>query len=199
MRAARFYSARDIRIDEVPEPDQDLGARDVVVKPRWCGICGTDLHEYMAGPIIIPVEPAPTTGGRAQIMGHEFSGEVLAVGSEVSHLGPGDRISVMPLAYCGECYYCRRGLNNLCPRMACVGLMTPWGGFAEVAVVQDYQAWPLPESVSYEQGAVIEPAAAAAYGVERGQVRAGDTVLVTGGGPIGALAVLAAFAAGAGE
>jgi (R,R)-butanediol dehydrogenase/meso-butanediol dehydrogenase/diacetyl reductase len=199
MRAARFYGARDIRIDEGPGPSGDLGARDVAVKPRYCGICGTDLHEYLAGPLQIPIELSPAGTPSPQILGHELSGDVTAVGSEVTHVKVGDRISVMPLAYCGECHYCRRGLNNLCPRMTCVGLMTPWGGFAEVAVIRDYQAWPLPESVSYEQGAVIEPAAAAGYGVARGQVQAGDTVLVTGGGPIGALAVLAALASGAGQ
>jgi (R,R)-butanediol dehydrogenase/meso-butanediol dehydrogenase/diacetyl reductase len=199
MRAARFHGVRDIRIDEVPEPDGDLGPRELLVTPRWCGICGTDLHEFTAGPIIIPTEPHPMTGASLpQILGHEFAGDVAAVGADVTNVRVGDRVSIMPLAYCGECHFCRRGLNNLCPKMACVGLMTPWGGFSSAAVVRDYQVSALPESVSYEQGALIEPAAAAAYGVERGGVRAGDSVLVTGAGPIGALAVLAAFAAGAG-
>lgn len=200
MLAARFHGIRDIRIDNVPEPPDQLGHRDVRIAPKWCGICGTDLHEYLAGPVIIPVEPHPMTGAKLpQILGHEFAGDVTAVGEAVEHLQVGDRVSVMPLAYCGECYFCRRGMNNLCPRMACVGLMTPWGGFAAEAVVKDYQAWPLPEQVSYEQGAVIEPAAAATYGVDRGEVKPGDSVLVTGGGPIGALAALAALGAGAGR
>lgn len=200
MLAARFHGPRDVRIDDVAEPASDLGPRDVRIKPKWCGICGTDLHEYLAGPVIIPTEPHPMTGAKMpQILGHEFAGDVTAVGEGVEHVKVGDRVSVMPLAYCGECYFCRRGLNNLCPRMACVGLMTAWGGFASDAVVKDYQAWPLPDQVSYEQGAVIEPAAAATYGVERGEVKPGDSVLVAGGGPIGALAVIAAFGAGAGR
>jgi (R,R)-butanediol dehydrogenase/meso-butanediol dehydrogenase/diacetyl reductase len=82
--------------------------------------------------------------------------------------------------------------------MGCVGLSWPWGGFAPLAVVDEYQAWKLPDALSYEQGALIEPAAVAAYGVARGGVVPGDTVLVSGAGPIGALSVLAAYAAGAG-
>jgi (R,R)-butanediol dehydrogenase/meso-butanediol dehydrogenase/diacetyl reductase len=200
MRAARFHAARDIRIEEVAEPDGSLALRQILVRPRWCGICGTDLHEYLAGPIVTPAQPHPLTGATLpQILGHEFAGDVESVGSEITHAAPGDLVSIMPLAYCGECYFCRRGLNHLCRRMGCVGLSWDWGGLASLAVVEDYQAWPLPDSLSYEQGAVIEPAAVADYGVSRGAVQAGDRVLVTGAGPIGALTVLAAKAAGAGE
>jgi (R,R)-butanediol dehydrogenase/meso-butanediol dehydrogenase/diacetyl reductase len=198
MQAARFYGAGDIRIEEVPEPDGALGPRQLLVRPRLVGICGTDLHEYLAGPIVTPAKPHPLTGAvLPQILGHEFAADVEAVGTAITHVKPGDRISVMPLAYCSDCFFCRRGLNHLCTRMGCVGLSWDWGGFARLAVVEDYQAWPLPDSLSYEQGALIEPAAVAAYGVSRGGVAAGDTVLVTGAGPIGALSVLAALAAGA--
>jgi (R,R)-butanediol dehydrogenase / meso-butanediol dehydrogenase / diacetyl reductase len=103
----------------------------------------------------------------------------------------------MPLAYCGHCAYCRRGLQHLCATMACVGLSHAWGGMGELATVAEYQIVRLPDSVSYEQGALIEPTAVAAYGVERAGVAPGDRVLVTGAGPIGALAALCAHAAGA--
>lgn len=200
MQVARYYGARDIRIEDVPEPRGDLRPREVLVKPHWCGICGTDLHEYIAGPIVTPAEPHALTGAvLPQILGHELAGDVLAIGSEITHLAVGDRVSIMPLAYCGDCYFCRRGLNHMCVTMGCVGLSWAWGGLAPLCVVRDYQAWKIPDDVTYEQGALIEPAAVAAYGVARGQVRPGDRVLVTGGGPIGALAVLAALAAGAGE
>ena len=103
----------------------------------------------------------------------------------------------MPLAYCGHCAYCRRGLQHLCATMACVGLSHAWGGMAELATVAEYQIVRLPEGVTYRQGALIEPTAVAAYGVERAGVGPGDRVLVTGAGPIGALAALCARSAGA--
>jgi (R,R)-butanediol dehydrogenase/meso-butanediol dehydrogenase/diacetyl reductase len=200
MRAARFYGVKDIRVEEVAEPDGDLGPTQVLIRPRWCGICGTDLHEYMAGPIVTPAEQHPLTGAELpQILGHELSADVVAVGAEVTKVAPGDRVSIMPLVFCGRCYFCRRGENHLCQRMGCFGLSWQWGGLSELGVVEDYQAWRLPDELSYEQGALVEPAAVAAWGVEQGGVRPGDRVLVTGAGPIGALAVLAAQAAGAGE
>jgi (R,R)-butanediol dehydrogenase/meso-butanediol dehydrogenase/diacetyl reductase len=198
MRAVRYHAARDIRVEDVEEP-QRLGPNELLVRPRFCGICGTDLHEYLSGPIVTPTEPHPLTGAQnPQILGHEFSADVLEVGDEVRAARGGDRVAIMPLAFCGQCYFCVRGLNHLCVRMGCVGLSWDWGGLGEQAVVMDYQVAVLPDTLSYQQGAVIEPAAVAEYGVQRGGVRPGDTVLVTGGGPIGALAVLAAQAAGAG-
>ena len=83
MRAARYHHAKDIRIEDVPEPSR-LGVTELLVRPRLCGICGTDLHEYLAGPIVTPAEPHPLTGAiNPQILGHEFSAEVVQVGSEV--------------------------------------------------------------------------------------------------------------------
>ena len=198
MRALRFHAARDLRVEDVPEPAEPTG-HQVLLRPRTCGICGTDLHEYMAGPIVTPVEPHPLTGAQnPQILGHEFSAEVVAVGPDVHSVSPGDRVAVMPLAYCGQCYFCVRGLNHLCERMGCVGLSWAWGGMGELATVLEYQVARIPEDLSYEQGALIEPCAVAAYGVSRGPVRPGDSVLIAGGGPIGAFAALCAAAAGAG-
>jgi (R,R)-butanediol dehydrogenase / meso-butanediol dehydrogenase / diacetyl reductase len=200
VRAARYYGVKDIRVEEIPEPNGDLAPTQVLIKPRWCGICGTDLHEYMAGPIVTPAEPHPLTGAQLpQILGHELSADVLAIGAEVTNVAVGDRVSIMPLVSCGRCYFCRRGLNHLCVEMGCFGLSWEWGGLGELGVCESYQAWRLPDEVSYEQGAMVEPAAVAEWGVAQGGVRPGDRVLVTGAGPIGALAVLAAQAAGAGE
>jgi (R,R)-butanediol dehydrogenase/meso-butanediol dehydrogenase/diacetyl reductase len=200
MRAVRYYAAKDIRVEEVEEPAGDLGPHELLVAPRWVGICGTDLHEYVAGPIVTPADPHPLTGAQLpQILGHEFSAIVVATGAAVTAAKPGDRIAIMPLAYCGHCYYCRRALNHLCVRMGCVGLSWRWGGLSDAAVIMDYHVGAvLPDEVSDEQGALIEPTAVADYGVSRGNVRPGDSVLVTGAGPIGALAVLCALAAGAG-
>jgi len=197
MRALRFHAARDLRIEEVDEPGGP-GEREVVVRIASCGICGTDLHEYVAGPIVTPVEPHPLTGAQnPQILGHEFSGDVVATGAAVTSVREGDRVAIMPLAYCGRCAYCRRGLQHLCATMGCVGLSHAWGGMAQLATVAEYQVVRLPDEVTYQQGALIEPAAVAAYGVERAGVGPGDRVLVTGAGPIGALAALCAHSAGA--
>jgi (R,R)-butanediol dehydrogenase/meso-butanediol dehydrogenase/diacetyl reductase len=197
VQALRFHAARDLRIEELAEPPSP-GHGEVTVRIVTCGICGTDLHEYVAGPIVTPVEPHPLTGAKnPQILGHEFAGDVVAVGSGVSRVDVGDRVAIMPLAYCGHCVYCERGLQHLCATMACVGLSHAWGGMAELATVAEYQVVRLPEGVTYRQGALIEPTAVAAYGVERAGVTAGDRVLITGAGPIGALAALCARAAGA--
>ncbi|RLV47969.1 2,3-butanediol dehydrogenase [Nocardioides mangrovicus] len=197
MRAAVFHAEHDVRIDEVDAPDAP-GAGEVLLRPLWCGICGTDLHEYAMGPIVIPSEPHRLNGSQLpQVLGHEFSAEVLEVGAGVDHVAAGDRVSIMPLLFCGSCYYCRRGLNHLCVSMACVGLSYAWGGIAERAIVPASHVSVLPGEVSDLQGALIEPAAVAAYGVDVAGVRPGDSVLITGAGPIGALAALYASAAGA--
>jgi (R,R)-butanediol dehydrogenase/meso-butanediol dehydrogenase/diacetyl reductase len=197
MRALRFHAAHDLRIEELAEPSPPR-SDEVVIRVATCGICGTDLHEYTSGPLVTPVEPHPLTGAQnPQILGHEFAGDVVAVGAEVTRVVVGDRVAVMPLAYCGQCAYCRRGFQHLCSTMGCVGLSHAWGGMAELATVAEHQAVKLPDGVSHRQGALLEPTAVAAYGVERAGVSSGDRVLVTGAGPIGALAALCARTAGA--
>jgi len=197
MRAAVYHSKHDIRVEEVAEPGP-VGPGQVRLRPFLCGICGTDLHEYAAGPIVIPTQPHPLSGAAApQILGHEFSGVVLEVGDGVTAVAVGDRVAVMPLVYCGQCYYCRRGLNHLCTTMACTGLSWAGGGISEQVVVPAYQVSRLPDEVSDVQGALVEPAAVAAYGVDRTGLAPCDTILITGAGPIGALAALYAHAAGA--
>lgn len=197
MKASVYYGKHDIRIENVPDPS-GLGSSDVLLKPYWCGICGTDLHEYAVGPIVIPTAPHTLTGAQLpQILGHEFSAEVLEVGRNVVNVQVGDRVSVMPLVFCGECYFCARGLNHLCQRMACVGLSYAWGGIAELCVVPAGKVARLHDDMSELQGALVEPTAVAAYGVDRANVRSGDHVLITGAGPIGALAALYAESFGA--
>ena len=191
MLAARLHDHHDLRVEQAPEPAA-LGPREVRVRPRWCGICGTDLHEYAHGPLYIPKENLP------QILGHEFSADVVEVGSEVSGVRPGDRVAVLPHVFCGTCYFCVRGRQGLCRELRLTGVSWPWGGLAEEAVVPAYQCIPLPDEVSYEQGAILEPLASVVHAVER-STRAGDRVLITGAGPIGQLAILATTAAGASE
>src|SRR5919109_3781345 len=177
MRAAVFHAARDIRVEDVPEPTV-LGDREVLLRPLWCGVCGTDLHEFAQGPIVIPATPHPLNGSvLPQILGHEFSAEVLDIGPDVKKVQAGDRVSIMPLIVCGRCYFCVRGRNHLCTSMACTGLSSPWGGIAEQAVVEDYQVAKLPDTVSDVQGALVEPTSVAAYGVDRAGIAPGDSVL----------------------
>lgn len=198
MKALRFHAAKDLRIEEVadlPAP----GPGQVAVKNRFVGICGTDLHEYVAGPIFVPSAPHPFTGAQApQVLGHEFSGEVTAVGEGVTNVKVGDRVSIQPLVMprSGD-YYADRGLFHLSEDLALVGLSWDWGGMAEGAIVNDYNAVKIPDAMSWEEAALVEPTAVAVYAAERGGVSAGDSVLVTGAGPIGMLAMLAAKAYGA--
>ena len=170
----------------------------MLVAPLWCGICGTDVHEYTDGPIVTPVDPHPLTGAtNPQVLGHEFSAEVLEVGGGVTNVRSGDRVSVMPLIYCGHCYYCRLGQHHLCVTMACTGLSHRWGGLAEAAIVSAGQLTRIPDELDDQQGALVEPIAVCAYGVDRAGVSPGNSVLVTGAGPIGMLSAEYAIARGA--
>lgn len=199
MKAALFFAARDIRVEDVDAPG-DPGRGEVLIEPAWCGICGTDLHEYLDGPIVTPKDPHPLTGAELpQILGHEYSGTVLAVGPDVTNVKAGDRVSGMPLISCMKCYHCIRGDQHLCQTMACTGLSYQWGAIAEMAIVPGYQLTVIPDNLTLQQGALLEPAAVALYAVERARLKGGDTVLISGLGPIGALAAMAARALGAGR
>src|SRR5438309_887607 len=159
MKAAVFHAAHDIRVEDVPAPTR-IGPGEVLVRPYWCGICGTDLHEYAMGPIVTPATPHPLNGAvLPQILGHEFSAEVVELGPEVTRVRVGDRVSAMPLLVDHACYYCRRGLDHLCVKMACVGLSYRWGGIAELAVLPERILTVLPDRVTAQQGALVEPAA----------------------------------------
>ena len=197
MRAARFHGKSDIRVEDVDVPsvrDSD----DVLVEVLFCGICGTDLHEYLVGPIVTPTSPHPLTGATLpQTLGHEFSARVVETGSDVTDVAVGERVAIMPAIVCGRCHYCRRGLGHLCVKFACTGLSAETGGLAQYAVLKDYQVSTLPDEVSDVAGAVVEPACVAAYGIDRAGVRGGDVVLVTGAGPIGILSAMYASAVGA--
>ncbi|GAB0113642.1 alcohol dehydrogenase catalytic domain-containing protein [Acidisoma sp. C75] len=198
MRAVRFHTKRDIRVEDVAEPSGPLGANDVLVAPVICGICGTDLHEFVAGPIVTPTEPNALTGATLpQILGHEFSARVIETGAAVHHLKPGDLVSIQPLMAPADDYYARRGLLHLSEKLGVIGLSHPWGGMGERAVLDAANLIPVPKALSPVQAALIEPAAVAVYAVDRGRVQAGSSVLVSGAGPIGALTLLAARAAGA--
>lgn len=199
MQALRLHGTRDIRVEDVPEPDGHLAPNQVLLRNRRAGICGTDLHEYLDGPMLATTTPHALTGASVpQILGHEYSGEVLAIGDAVRTVVPGDRVAIMPLFFCGACGPCRGGSPHVCERLGAVGLNWSWGGMGEQSVVAEHQVAVLPDELSDLQGAMVEPAAVAVNAVTKAGVRLGDVVLVTGAGPIGQLVALAAGAAGAG-
>jgi (R,R)-butanediol dehydrogenase / meso-butanediol dehydrogenase / diacetyl reductase len=198
MKAVRFHGQRDIRVEEISGPSSPLALDEVLIKPMVCGICGTDLHEYVSGPIVTPIEPHVYSGAtNPQILGHEFSAVVLDVGRGVKHVSPGDRISVQPLVSPRDDYFGRRGLFHVSPSMACIGLSWAWGGMGQLAVIKGDNAIPVSKKVSDVQAAVMEPGAVALYALDRGRVHVGSTVLISGLGPIGALVLLGAKASGA--
>jgi len=201
MRALRFHAARDLRLEQISPPDRNPGPGQVLIRNRFVGICGTDLHEYAYGPIFIPSEPHPFTGARApQILGHEFGGIVEAIGDGVNTIAVGDRVSVQPLIMprSGD-YFADRGLYHLSTDLALAGLSWQWGGMAEHATLNEYNVQKIPDAMSDEEAALVEPTAVAVYACDRGGVTAGSSVLVTGAGPIGILTLLAARAAGAAQ
>ena len=195
MKAAVWYGKEDIRIMDIAEPV--LAKDQVKIRVRWCGICGSDVHEYRDGPMIISKKPHPLTGKSSPIiLGHEFSGDVVAVGEKVKKIAVGDRVTINCLIYCGECPFCRLGEYNMCLRLATVGLA--WdGAFAESVVVPEYTVLKLPDPVTYEMASFAEPLAVAIRAVKRSRLRVGDTAVVVGTGPVGLLVLQAAKASGA--
>lgn len=198
MRAARYHGPGDVRVEEVDAPAGPQ-ANEIRLSVTACGICGSDLHEYAAGPVAIPDDhPHPITGETLPIpMGHEFAGEVVEVGADVEDLSVGDPITVNPLLYCGECRHCVAGHYNRCESSGFVGLSGGGGGFAEEVVVSREKAVRLPDALPVEYGALAEPFSVGFHAVRTSPLAPGDTVAVYGAGPIGLTAIQAARIAGA--
>jgi (R,R)-butanediol dehydrogenase/meso-butanediol dehydrogenase/diacetyl reductase len=183
MRAVVYSGRHDVAVADVPEPK--VGEGQVLVKVGYNGICGTDLHEYYDGPIFVPTEPHPLTGGQLPVvLGHEFAGTVVEVGPGVTGLAQGDRIAVEPVYRCGECVPCRTGRYNICTQVGFHGLSTD-GGMAEFTVVMQNMAHKLPDEVSTELGALVEPMSVAYHAAKLADASPDGTALVFGAGPIG--------------
>lgn len=195
MKAARWYAAKDIRVEqaEIPSP----GNKQVKIAVQYAGICGSDLHEYTHGPMLIPADkPYPLNGHQGvTTLGHEFAGVVEEVGSGVTHVKVGDHVVVEPLFRNPDSAFITNGEYNLSEPLGFVGL-TSNGGFAKYTVVEDYMVHKMPEGMSFEQGALVEPAAVAVYGVLQSGLKLGQSCVIFGAGPIGLLCVQAAIAAG---
>ncbi len=187
MKAARFHGRTDIRIDDILEPRLRPGT--VKLGVAWCGICGSDLHEYLEGPLFIPApgHPHPLTHEQAPItMGHEFSGTVEEIGDGVTDVEVGDNVVVEPYFVCDECPQCRGGNYHLCTKMGFIGLSGGGGGLSEKVVVDRRWVNKI-GAILLDQAALIEPLSVAHHAVARAGVKSGDVALIGGAGPIGLL------------
>jgi (R,R)-butanediol dehydrogenase/meso-butanediol dehydrogenase/diacetyl reductase len=200
VKAAVWYGRHEVRVEDVAEPPSPPPGQ-VKVEVAWCGICGTDLHEYVSGPIKIPADaPHPLTGVQAPvILGHELAGRVVEVGLGVDRVKVGDRVTLATLIGCLECDYCRSGLMGLCPNLAFLGKSWHGGGFSKFVNAYDYMCYKLPPEVPDEIGAMVEPFAAAVRAARRADIKPGESVAIIGAGPIGLMALQAARIAGAGQ
>ncbi len=170
MKAATFQALHTpLKLENLADPTPD--ADQVVVKVARCGICGSDLHM---------TEDAAYGCKAGDVLGHEFAGEVVGMGKDVTGLKTGDLVSVIPLISCGACEHCRRGEVQWCSKFALQG-----GGYAEYAVTRPNQCVKLGADVSMADGAIIEPLAVALHGVNLSGMKTGDRVLILGAGPIG--------------
>ena len=193
MKAAVLHGARDIRIEPYRQPELHPGM--VLLRSRRVGICGTDLHYYEHG------YNATFVPDRPFILGHELTGEVVAVAADVQGLTPGQRVAVNPARSCGFCDYCKGGQINLCRKTIMLGSASTTpptdGALAEFLTVRADQCHLLPEDMDDGAGAMMEPLSVALHAVKRAGTVSGKRVLVTGAGTIGLLVAMAARAFGA--
>lgn len=178
--------------EEVPEPS--LSPDHVMIRVRACGICGSDVHgmDGSTGRRIPPI-----------IMGHEASGVITAVGREVRDFRPGDRVTFDSTVYCGSCFFCRRGEINLCDNRRVLGVSCGdyrlHGAFAEYVAVPERILYRIPDSLSFERAAMIEPCSIAFHAVNRSHLSINDTAVVVGAGMIGLLVIQALRLSGCGQ
>jgi 2-desacetyl-2-hydroxyethyl bacteriochlorophyllide A dehydrogenase len=184
MQAAVIKAVGEVGVMTVEDPTPQ--PRDVVVQVAACGICGTDLH-------ILAGEFAPSL---PIIPGHEFAGTIVAVGSHVTELKPGQRVAVDPSMYCNECHYCRLGRNNLCERWNAIGVSVP-GGAAQYALAPVANCVVLPDHVRVEDAALIEPLSCAIRGYDVLSSQLGSHVLIYGSGTMGLMMLQLAKRCGA--
>jgi len=191
MRAVIIDAPGIIRVDNVPDPTPRPD--EVLVRVGACGICGTDLHIIDGDS---PLARYPI------IPGHEFAGEVVAVGSDVAqrygkeNITVGSRVAVEPNLYCGHCDSCRTGHENLCLNYAALGVTTN-GAVAQYVTVPVAKAYALPDNMSFREGALIEPVSCAVHGMHILNPRSGDTFLIVGAGTMGLLLLQLAVRGGA--
>ena len=189
MKALLLSKYRSLEIAEVTTPA--AGAGEVLIRVGACGICGSDVHGYdgSSGRRIPPI-----------VMGHEAAGRIAAVGTGVTGLAEGDRVTFDSTIYCGACGYCKRGEVNLCDHRQVLGVScgdySRAGAFAEFVAVPARVVYKLPESISFTEAAMLEAVAVAIHAVSLAKITAESTALVVGAGTIGVLILQAVRAAG---
>ena len=180
MKAAVIYGPKDIRVEDVPLPS--LEADEVLVKVKVCGVCPFDMRAYTG----VKKISKPT------VLGHEISGVVEDLGSGVNDVRIGDRVALDLAIRCGKCRYCRAGKGNLCTNLGPLP-----GAFAEYTKAPVSNVFKIPEGLSFEEASFTEPLSSSLNGLERGQVRLGDNVVIIGAGQIGLMLVQLARLSGA--
>jgi L-iditol 2-dehydrogenase len=191
MTAAVYRGVNDVRLEEVPVPE--IGPGEILVRVHTCGICGTDLKKISTGSHSAP-----------RIFGHETSGVIVKVGEDVRKFSAGERVVLFHHIPCGECYYCRQKTFAQCATYKKVGCTAGFepsgGGFAEYVRVMDWIVEKgtvrIPDGISFEQACFVEPVNTCIKGIETLRLRAGETVLVMGQGPIGLILATLAKRAG---
>lgn len=151
------------------------GAGEATVRVKQVGICGTDIHIFAEGrsDVVLP-----------RVMGHELSGEVIAIGKDVENIAVGDRVVLDPVMACGHCAACQKGRGNICAEVKCYGVQMD-GGFRDIITVPAAQLYKIPEGVSYQEAALVEPFSIASNILNRAQVTAGEKLVIIGAGTIG--------------
>jgi L-iditol 2-dehydrogenase len=192
MIAAFLEGPKRVELKQVPVPEPK--ENQILVRIRAVGVCGSDVHYYQHGRMgpFAPTEPL--------VLGHESAGEVVACGSSVQGFAAGDRVALEPGIPCGSCEPCKRGRYNLCPSVYFMGSApNQHGAFREYVAWDPRMAYRLPDAVGFEEGALLEPLAAASYAVRLGGVAPGQSVAVFGCGPIGLLIARMARISGAAQ
>jgi len=193
--AAVYHARRDVRVQDWPAPPSPPPGW-VTVAVSYCGICGTDIEEYLQGPVVIPTTPHPLTGAHLPlVLGHEGAGVVVAAGAG-SGIDAGTRVGLENSVSCGHCAACLSGNRQLCPQLAVMGLMMD-GALAEAVNVPAYMCVPLPAGLPDDAGALAESLSVAVRAVRRAGPIAGVDVQVFGAGTIGLMAAQVARATGA--
>ncbi len=189
MKAAILKKVGVIQIEDVPMPTP--GPDEVLVKIKSVGICGSDLHYYLHGKIGAYIVEKPI------VLGHEASGEVIALGKNVTRFKVGDRVTLEPGIPCRKCEFCKTGRYNLCPEVAFMATPPYDGAFTEYIVAPEDFTFKIPDTMSFDEAALMEPLAVGVYAAERSAMRPGMTAAVLGLGPIGMVVAQAAKAYGA--